>query len=166
VHASNRTVSIVGERARPTFVAFLSTLAISCGYAPPAEDPVGEVRRLLDELVEAVEEHQPQLILSRVAFDFRSDDGLTYADVQSITLEYLIPEGTIGAQLQSVDVTPGDAPDEIRARTTVRFARGARLSDRNLPPPPDSVLYEFEILFRKIEGDWRAIRGRYERESG
>ena len=140
----------------------LGSLAMGACQQTPT-DPVAEVRALLDDLVEAVEARTPQVILSHVAFEFRTDDGLTYPDVQSIVLEYLIPEETLGARLESAEVTVGDAPDEVRSEARVRFARGARLSRRSLPPPPGSVVYAFEIWFRKIEGEWQAIRGRYQR---
>jgi hypothetical protein len=126
---------------------------------------VSEVRSLIDEIVEAVEGRRPQVVLDYLAFDFRSNDGLTYPDVQSILLEYLIPERTIGARLESLDLTPGAGSEEIRARAAIRFARGTRLSDRALPPPPGSVLYDFDILFRRLAGEWRAVRGGYERRS-
>ena len=42
------------------------------------------MRAILDSLVRAVEEHDPGTILSHVAFDFRSEDDLGYADVQSL----------------------------------------------------------------------------------
>ena len=127
----------------------------------PARDPVNEVRAILDSLVRAVEEHDPGTILSHVAFDFRSEDGLGYADVQSLVMEYLIPRTLVGARLDSVEVFRGESSDEIRTRARVRFARGTRLSDRTLPPPPDSKSYEIDLWFRSVEGRWVAVRGQY-----
>jgi hypothetical protein len=129
-----------------------------------AADPLAEVRQVVDELVVAVEEGETGTILSRVAFEFRTEDGLAYPDVQSIVQEYLIPQRTIGARLESADVRVGDGPDEIRVDTRVRFARGTKLRDRSLPPPPSSTVYAFELWFRKIDGEWRAVRGRYGNE--
>jgi hypothetical protein len=133
---------------------------------PTPTDPLAEVRALVEELVMAIEERTPAMILSHVAFEFRTDDGLTYPDVQSIVMEYLIPESTLGARVQSLDVTGGDASDEVRAQARVRFARGAHLSGRTLPPPPGSVVYAFEVWFRRFEGEWQAVRGRYRRVEG
>ena len=143
-------------------VCVLGSLVMGVCQPTPA-DPAAEVRSLLEDLVEAVEERRPQFILSHVGFEFRTEDGLTYPDVQSIVLEYLIPENTLGARLESVDIAAGDPPDEVRCEARVRFVRGARLSNRTLPPPPGSVVYAFELRFREIEGEWQVIRGRYQR---
>ena len=145
---------------RPLALALLLSL-LAC--EEPAPDPVAEVRAILDSLVRAVEEHDPGTILSHVAFDFRSEDDLGYADVQSLIMEYLLPRTQVGARLESVEVFRGASSDEIGARTRVRFAR-ARLSDRALPPPPGSKTYEIDLWFRSVEGRWVAVRGRYRLE--
>ncbi len=144
-------------------------LALALGLAllacpEPAPDPVTEVRAILDSLVRAVEEHDPGTILSHVAFDFRSEDGLEYADVQSLVMEYLIRRIEVGARLESVEVFRVESSDEIGTRARVRFALGTRLSDRALPPPPDSKSYEIDLWFRSVEGRWVAVRARYRLE--
>ncbi len=144
-------------------------LALALGLAllacqEPAPDPVIEVRAILDSLVQAVEEHDPGTILSHVAFDFRSEDGLGYADVQSLVMEYLIRRIEVGARLESVEVFRVESSDEIETRARVRFALGTRLSDRALPPPPDSKSYEIDLWFRSVEGRWVAVRARYRLE--
>jgi hypothetical protein len=144
-------------------VAALLVSLVTGACQPTPADPLAEVRALVDNLVAAVEAGTPQVILSHVAFEFQTDDGLTYPDVQSVALEYLIPDVTVGSRLESVEVGAGDASEEVRARVRVRFARGARLSRRSLPPPPGSVVYAFELWFRRIEGEWQAVRGRYRR---
>ena len=146
---------------RPLALALVLAL-LAC--EEPAPDPVTEVRAILDSLVRAVEEHDPGTILSHVAFDFRSEDGLGYADVQSLVMEYLLPRTLVGARLESVEVFRGESSDEIGTRARVRFARGTRLSDRALPPPPDSKSYEIDLWFRSVEGRWLAVRGRYRLE--
>jgi hypothetical protein len=137
----------------------VSLLLLAC--TEPTRDPVAEVRALLDTLVSAVEGHDPATILSHVAFDFRADDGLGYADVQSVVMEYLIPRTSVGARLESVDIVPGENAGEIEARTRVRFARGTLLSGHDLPPPPGSTTYVIDLWFRLYEGGWKAVRARY-----
>ncbi len=141
-------------------VLALGLILLACGEQA-APNPVTEVRAILDSVVQAVEEHDPGTILSHVAFDFRSEDGLGYADVQSLVMEYLIPRIEVGARLESVEVFQGGSPDEIGTRTRVLFSHGTRLSDRALPPPLDSKTYEIDLWFRSVEGRWVAVRGRY-----
>jgi hypothetical protein len=130
---------------------------------PEAADPVSEVRSVLDRVVAAVEDRAAGPILSHVAFEIQTQDGLRYADVQSIVMEYLLPERTLGARLESAEIEPGPEPGEIRVNARIRFAKGTRLRNRDLPPPPDSRVYAFEVWFRRIEGHWQALRGSYRR---
>ena len=136
-------------------------LALACAERP--RDPVQEVRALLDTLVAAAEDGDAQRILAHVAFEFRTEDGLGYADVQSLVLEYLLPGTTVGARLESAEVGRGEDPREIEARLRVRFARGTLLSGRRLPAPPGSPLYAIDLRFRASEGRWVAVWGRYRR---
>ncbi len=151
---------------RRTGTLLCLVVAIGACTAAPI-DPRDQVLRLVERLVEAVEEGDPRVILEHVAFDFRSEDGLTYPDVQSIVLEYLVPARTIGARLESVEVDSVSTPStegegELQVRARVRFARGTSLRS-NLPPPPGSVLYVFELRFRRGDRGWEAARGSYRR---
>ena len=91
---------------------------------------------LVEKMVEAVEEGDPGVILEHVAFDFQSEDGLTYPDIQSVVEEYLVPARTMGARLESVEVDSVSTGDEgaLQVRARVRFARGTSLRTRSLPP--------------------------------
>ena len=146
--------------------AALLGLVVSIGACTAAPiDPRDQVLGLVERMVEAVEEGDPRVILEHVAFDFRSEDGLTYPDVQSVVMEYLVPGRMTGARLESVEVSPAkpEGEGELQVRAQVRFARGTSLRTRNLPPPPGSVLYGFELRFRRGDRGWEATRGSYRR---
>jgi hypothetical protein len=146
--------------------ALAASLALALGAAacsPEPPDPAAEVRAVVEGMIEAIEENDPHAILEHVAPEFRSEDGLTYPDVQSIVLEYLLGEHRLGARLELGSFEPGEEPGEIRVRARVRFARGARLSDRQGPPILPSVVYLFDVRFRSFEGVWQASGGSYRR---
>lgn len=145
-----------------TALLLIAVVIASCGEAEP-EDARDRVGALVRSLVAAVEESEPRAILEHLDPSFRTDDGLTYADVQSVVLEFLVSGEGVGARLESLDLTSAGEADAFDVRARVRFARGTRLAERRLPPPPGSVSYQFDVRFRRIGGIWRATRGRYVR---
>lgn len=141
--------------------ATVALCVLAC--APADRDPIAEVRAVVEGMVEAVEEREPRAILEHVAFDFRAEDGLTYPDVQSLVLEFLMGPAIPGARLESAQVDRDRDRGEVRVRARVRFARGERLSGTTGIPSLPSVVYAFDLRFRSIEGVWRAVGGSYRR---
>jgi hypothetical protein len=123
------------------------------GCSPPRQDPVADVRAIVEALVASVDEREPRAILEHLAFDFRSEDGLSYPDVQSIVLEYLMGAEIPSARLESSEIVPGGEPDVVRVHARLRFARGTS----------PAALYDFEVLFQQRGGLWRAQWADYRR---
>ncbi|MFQ5515507.1 MAG: hypothetical protein ACE5FG_13890 [Myxococcota bacterium] len=147
--------------AVPTLLAGL--LLIACDAAPPRA-PEDELRTALDEIVAALEDHDPEAVLRFFAFDFREEGGLDYGDLQSIVLTHLLRSEPIGARLESVVIRPETPPGTgYRAELQLILARGSRLRDPGLPLPTGAVRYAIELRFERGESGWQAHAGRYRR---
>jgi hypothetical protein len=143
-------------------LAFLAGLVITCGE-PPQLTPEDELRDTLLQIIEAIEGGDPKTILEHVSFDFQSEDGLGYAEVQSIVLNFLVRDQRAGARLEDLSIEQknvGRGTHEVRAR--VVFAMGYSIREAHQPLPPGATRYEFLLGFTRTENGWQAIHGRYQ----
>jgi hypothetical protein len=143
----------------------LLILLLSSGCAErPQLAPEEELRAAVLEIIEAVEERDPKTVLEYLAFDFREEEGLGYAEVQSIVLTYLLRDQKLGARLEELVIEPpkeGSETYRVRARTA--FAQGRSIREPQQPLPADVVRYAFDLAFQRTENGWQAVGGRYER---
>ena len=163
--------SVIPESWRPAAItAALATTLTGCGLAaalagcgpgPPPAEP--ELRQVLDELVAAIERKDPGAVLDHVDYRFEEAGGLRYPDVEALVLSFLLPDAAVGARLEAVRVSEPESDGSRRVRARVRFASGTRLLGRSAPPPDASIVYGFDLVFRRTGGPWQAVRGSYER---
>jgi hypothetical protein len=124
--------------------ACLSALALlACSPAP--RSPQEEIREIVVSMASAVEEKRTHDILRHVSVSFRSraEAGrptLDYGDLQSLVLEFLLTEETLGAAW---------------------FMRGRRLAGSRDPLPPGATGYRLELDFARREGAWLVVTGAY-----
>ena len=57
-------------------------IATLCACDRPALPPEQELRHVVEQMLSAIEAHEAQTILRRVALEFTSADGLSYPDVE------------------------------------------------------------------------------------
>ena len=145
--------------------AVLIALGVACSEPPPS-DPPQELRATLLRMIAAVEDGEPDTILRRVSPEFQSDDGLGYADVQSLVLDFLLRDESVGARLEELTIEPPIEPGlPYRVRAELTFALGAKLADSRAPTPSGAQRYAFELDFIRSGTSWMAMGGSYHRQN-
>lgn len=158
-------------RLRPFCRALLSALALLSSACTEPADPETALRRVVAELIDAVERKDPDTVLERLSVGFRSEpterqQALDYPAAQSIVLEFLLREHSVGARAVGVAVEPGADSGHRRVRAEVWFARDVSLRDPAVPLPPGAVRYAFDLTFTQEAGVWKAIGGSFDRLGG
>lgn len=148
-------------RFRTPLFSLSATLALACAAQAPG--PEEAIRETVQAMLAAVEEKDPGGVLEPVSFEYRGEEGLGYADVQSLVLTFLLWEEPIGVRLQSLSIESLGASGQQRVQARVAFARGVRLRQSPRPLPLGSVEYSFDLVFAPDGAAWKAVRGTYRR---
>jgi hypothetical protein len=132
----------------------------AAAVAPVSEEDLAE---LVPSLVAAVQQKEVSFLLDHVAPSFKEEGGLDFYAVRALVENYALRKEPIGARLESSLVTPeNDSRQRVTAR--VSFARGQSL-EPGMPLPEGAVTYALDLAFEKDGLRWRAVSGRYKRES-
>ena len=147
----------------------LALLGCRTEPSPPVEQ---ELRRALEDMVDAIEAGDPERLMHYVAFDFSEEGGLDYAGVQSLVMTFLLAPQPPGARLENFSVEPvassekGEGEEVRQVRVQLLFTRATSLRDPYRSVPPGAVRYEIDLGFTRRPRGWQAVRGRYSRLSG
>jgi len=128
--------------------------------APAVDEDLG---RLVPSLVDSIQAKQSTFVMDHVSSKFKEDGGLDYYDVRSLVETAALRSETVGARLESSQVT-AEADGRQRVAARVSFALGQRLAAGE-PLPEGGVVYAIEVVFAKNGPKWEAVGGRYRRES-
>jgi hypothetical protein len=131
--------------------------------APPPPAPDEDLTLLIPSLVDAIQAKQPVFVMDHVSETFKEDGGLDYFDVRALVERFAFRDETVGARLESSEVTP-DGDSKRRVSAKVAFALGQRLAKGD-SLPEGAVVYALDVVFAKNGPRWQAVGGRYKRVS-
>jgi hypothetical protein len=146
-------------RFKATLRALLASLAVAAVLAAcgAKKDPV---QGLIDDLEEAAERKDAEGIGSRLADDFRGQNGMGRADAVATIRRYLAGYEKVSLEVYDVNVRRGDGSAD--ASFSAEFS-GRALSIGGLGGllPPEA-LYRFDLHVVEQGGTWKVQRAAWE----
>ena len=134
-------------------------IATLCACDRPALPPEQELRHVVEQMVSAIEAHEAQTILRRVALEFTSADGLSYPDVEALVFKFVLGKETFRGRVQDLSIQPAERGDQ-RVGGRVYFSQ---VGTRGEVLAGSTVGYRVDLIFSRWGRTWQATRGSYER---
>ena len=134
---------------------FLQATVLLLTACSDPQSPEAQVRAVIAAMQAAAEARSASDFMDFVSPDFRNPSGMGFADVQRNLRGYLLTHQSIHL-LTRIEQIEFPVAEEARVSLSVGMA-GKQVGGGTLDMSAD--LYEFELVLRAEDGDWKVIHG-------
>jgi ketosteroid isomerase-like protein len=148
------------SRYTSSLVFFLPVLVFllllgACSKGVTEED---KVRQVVTEVAGAAERKDLKGVMRHVSKDYNDDRGNDYDGVKGILFYQFLRSSKVSVFVRGVDVEIDmDRGDRALVNTKVLLVRGKEVKEIEDIIPEDAAGYRFSVIFRKEDGDWKAL---------
>jgi ketosteroid isomerase-like protein len=124
----------------------------ACSKGVTEED---RVRQVVADVAEAAEKKDLKGIMRHVSKDYNDDKGNDYDGAKGIVFYQFLRSPKVSVFVRGVEVEVKE--DRALVNTKVVLARGKEVKKIEDIIPEDAAGYRFSVVFRKEDGDWKAL---------
>jgi ketosteroid isomerase-like protein len=124
----------------------------ACSKGVTEEDMV---RQVVADVAEAAEKKDLKGIMRHVSKDYNDDKGNDYDGAKGIVFYQFLRSPKVSVFVRGVEVEVKE--DRALVNTKVVLARGKEVKKIEDIIPEDAAGYRFSVVFRKEDGDWKAL---------
>jgi ketosteroid isomerase-like protein len=129
----------------------------ACSKGVTEED---KVRQVVASVAEAAEKKDLKGVMRHVSKDYNDDKGNDYDGAKGIVFYQFLRSPKVSVFVRGVDVEVKE--DRALVNTKIVLARGKEVKKIEDIIPEDAAGYRFSVVFRKEDGDWKALSARWD----
>jgi ketosteroid isomerase-like protein len=129
----------------------------ACSKGVTEED---RVRQVVADVAEAAEKKDLKGVMRHVSKDYNDDKGNDYDGAKGIVFYQFLRSPKVSVFVRGVEVEVKE--DRALVNTKVVLARGKEVKKIEDIIPEDAAGYRFSVVFRKEDGDWKALSAKWD----
>lgn len=144
--------------SRHILLLILITITLLSGCSREGDEEV--LRRIVEDVAEASERKDIKGVTRYVSESYRDFEGNDFNGIKGILLYHFLRAETITIFVRKVDVRREG--DSVVVDAKVILVRGREVKTIKDILPEEAAAYEFNVIFKKEGGKWKAVNARWE----
>lgn len=138
------------KRLYQTGLVLVLVMSVSLLACSPPPDDEARLRQVLEQMAEAIEQHDRQTIMQQLAVDFRTTQGLLPQDINRMLFIQFRENKQIQVFLYDIDVRLMPVTADVELETLL-LGSSQWLPERGRR-------YQVQMRWQKQEEEWRLVR--------